>query len=310
MATRTSYRRLTGRRRTPLGYSQLWLAPDHILLVKSTRFIEYYQRFALADIQAIVVTELADRTAMQIAMAGAAVLWTLVALAVSSMFAKGFFMATGALGIAIVIADIARGPRCRCHLHTAVTRELLGPVSRVRSARVFLAEVRAAIETVQGPVDHIPMEAPSTPIVTDQPPEVPQPPGYLPEILFMLFLLDAVLVLADLRFPHNQIGSALPTTFFAEIVLAVVALVRRAGRDSRRVIYGVMIATLACMGWDAVNLGRSFTLFIMEAARQTRPTPLMSNWEPLAHGEAIFAAAWRIAAGAIGLIFAYLSRTT
>ena len=59
------YQRLTGRKRTLFGFSQLWLAPDHILLVRSTRFTENYQRFSLADIQAIVVTELPDRVAFQ-----------------------------------------------------------------------------------------------------------------------------------------------------------------------------------------------------------------------------------------------------
>ena len=52
------YKRLTRRKSGLFGYSQLWLAPDHILLVRSTRFTERYQRFALADIQSIVVTEL------------------------------------------------------------------------------------------------------------------------------------------------------------------------------------------------------------------------------------------------------------
>jgi hypothetical protein len=55
------YRRLTGRARTLSGYSQLWIAPDHLLLLRSTRFTEFYQRFALADIQAVVVTELPAR---------------------------------------------------------------------------------------------------------------------------------------------------------------------------------------------------------------------------------------------------------
>ena len=309
MAARKSlYRRLTGRRRTPLGYSQLWLAPDHILLVKSTRFTEHYQRFALADIQALVVTELPDRIPLQIALGGAALLWTLAALAVSSLFAKGFFLITGAIAIAAVIVDIARGPRCRCHLHTAVSRELLAPVGRIKKAQTFLDQARTAIEAVQGHIEHLPAEPVYRTALADRPPEVPHSPGYLPEIVFMLFLLDAALVLADLRFPRNQIGSALPTTFFAEIVLVIVALIRRAGRDSRQVIYGVMVAALFCIGWDAVNLTRSFTALAMEASHLPPPTRLMVSWEPLAHGEAIFAAAWRIGAGVLGLVSAYLSR--
>jgi hypothetical protein len=301
------YRKLTGRRRGVFGYSQLWTAPDHLLLVKSTRFAEYYQRFAFADIQAVVITELPDRIAAQIWSAIAAIAWAFLALLMYGAFAKGFFVITGALASAAVVVDVLRGPRCRCHLYTAVSRELLEPVDRVRGARAFLAEIRPAIEAAQGHLDHPPAE-PASAAFADRPPEVPQPPGYLPEILFLVFLIDAALVLADLRFPSNQIGNALPTTFFAEIVLAIVALIRRAGRDTRRLIYVVLVATLGCIGWDAFNLGRSFLVLLAESARRPHPQPLMTAWEPLAHGEAIFAAAWRITAGVIGLVLAYLSR--
>jgi hypothetical protein len=309
MAGRKSiYRRLTGRRRGFFSYSQLWLAPDHILLVKSTRFAENYQRYSLADIHAIVVTELSDRVAAQIWIAAAAILWALAALAVSGTFAKGFFLITGVVAMATVVTDILRGPRCRCHLHTAVSRELLAPVDRMKTARAFLGHIRPAIEAVQGKLEHTPAE-PSPPGMGDSPPEVSRSPGYLPEVLFVLFLVDAALVLANLHFPRSPIGNALPTTFFAEIVLVIVALIRRAGRDSRRVIYALMLATLVCIGWDAINLSRSFIALAVEASRRTNPEPVMVSWEPLAHGEAVFAAAWRIAAGVIGLVSAYLSRT-
>ena len=306
MARKSLYRRLTGRRRGVFGYSQLWMASDHILLLKSSRFVERYQRFSFADIQGIVVTELRDRIAVQIWMMVAAILWAAVALTVNGTLAKGFFLVTGAIAIAGAAIDILRGPRCRCHIYTAVSRELLDPVSRTRTARKFLGEVRPAIEAAQGRLEHV-AETPSTPL-GDQPPEVPDPPGYLPEILFLVFLIDAALVLADLRFPRNQIGNALPTTFFAEIVLAVVALVRRAGRDTRRLIYVVMLATLGCIGWDAFNLSRSFIALILESVGHSHREPLMSTWEPLHHSQAVFAAAWRIAAGVIGLVLAYLSR--
>jgi hypothetical protein len=93
------YRRLTGRNRALFGYTQLWLAPSHILLVKSARFTEQYQRFSLTDIQAIVITNLPDRTALQTAAAVAAILWMLGYFAVSLVFAKWFFAVTGGFPI-------------------------------------------------------------------------------------------------------------------------------------------------------------------------------------------------------------------
>jgi hypothetical protein len=313
MAKRTSiYRRLAGRKRTLMGYSQLWLAPDHILLVKSSRFVEHYQRFALADVQSIVITTRADSTPLQIGAAGAAILWTALALAVTSLFAKIFFVSTGAIALAIVALDLVRGPRCRCHLYTAVSRELLPSVNRVRTAQTFLAELRPALEAVQGVLapDRVPaLEPVSSARPLDSPPEVPQPPGYLPEILFGLFLLNAALLLVGLRFPRSEISSALPTTILAEIALLIFALIRRPGRDPRRVIYGVMIATIVCIAWDGVQIGQSFFSFISEATRRGGNSfTFEGNWTALRGNRALFAAGWRIAAGAVGLLASYMER--
>ena len=71
------YRRLTSRARSLTGYSQLWIADDHLLQLRSTRFYEQYQRFAFADIQAVIVTELPARTPLQAAFVTAALLWLL-----------------------------------------------------------------------------------------------------------------------------------------------------------------------------------------------------------------------------------------
>jgi hypothetical protein len=253
------YQRLTGRKRTLLGYSQLWLAPDHILLVKSTHFAESYQRFALTDIQAIVVTETP-------------------------------------LG-------------CRCYLHTAVSRELLAPVSRLRSVRKFLARVRPAIEAAQG---NLPAQGFATPEqshappVGSPPPGVVRAPGVVPEVLFGLFLLDAALVFL----PYPEAGMVLLTAFFAEIVLAVMALARRGARDPRRIAYAVVIIGLLCMAGDVTGLARAVAGWVtrlVEAARQGTQTPPHFSWA-YSHGAALFAAGWRLAAGMAGLAASFLER--
>ena len=52
----------------------------------------------------------------------------------------------------------------------------------------------------------------------------------------------------------------LPTTFFAEFVILVVALIRRPGRDPRRFIYALMAVAMVCMGWDADRAGAQLHL--------------------------------------------------
>src|SRR5450631_648627 len=136
--TQPLYRKLTSRRRSLLGYSQLWLGEGHLLLVRSARVAENYRRFALADIQAIVISDGPDLRAAQALAVIVSLGWSALALAVSSHFGKGFFALTGFCGLLLAIIDIVRGPRCRCVLHTAVSREALTPVCRRNASWKFL----------------------------------------------------------------------------------------------------------------------------------------------------------------------------
>ena len=112
MAT-SVYRRLTGKDRTLTGHSQLWLGPGHILLVKSTRFVEEYQRFSLADIQAIVITGSRERMVMNVAYIAIVALLGFTASAVTSVFGKWFFAIAAAIGLALLqqAIELFRLPR-------------------------------------------------------------------------------------------------------------------------------------------------------------------------------------------------------
>ncbi len=323
--TRSIYRRLTGRARSLGGFSQLWIASDHILLVRSTHFTEHYQRFALADIQAVVITEEPSRTPLQAALGATALLWMLAFLLVSSTFAKGFFLISGGFALLWVIVDMARGPRCRCHLHTAVSRELLPPVARMRKARAFLTKLQPAIEAVQGAVatEQIPALEERTSAfaagsgaalaAADQPPEISPEPGYLAEAVFGVFLINAVLILSSVLLRRNSqlVTNVLPTTLFAEILVAIVALLRRGSRDPRRFIYPLILIALVGMGWDLVVMVRHFGGYISSvvgASQRGAAPPLITFWSAFDRSHAFVAAAWRSVAGALGLAAALWER--
>ncbi len=108
--TNSLYKPLTGKRRAIASFSQLWMGPDHILLVRSSRVTERYQRFAFADIQSIVITSTPDRTVLQILAVITAIAWGALAMATDSRFASGFFLVTGVLAVVLAAIDIARGP--------------------------------------------------------------------------------------------------------------------------------------------------------------------------------------------------------
>jgi hypothetical protein len=313
-ADRNAYRKLTGRRRKISGYSQLWLGPDHLLMVKSTRFSERYQRFSLADIQAIVVSEVPTE-----------IIFRLIALTGAILGVGGFLFRTSWLdriplamvavvSIAVLIVHIASGPRCRCYLQTVIGRELLAPVVHVRTARAVLARIRPLIEAAQGTLT--PERAAAVDVAPDpvaKPPEVAHAPGYLPEVLCGVFLLNAALILASVRFPKAQIANVLFTTLFGEFVMIVVALLRRSGRDARRVIYAVIAVALIGVGWDFIHItGNVMGWFngVVESARRGDPGPPPSilNLNLFSQSNALYAGMWRIVAGVIGFIAAWFER--
>ncbi len=313
MAEKSIYRRLTAKKRTLLGFTQLWIAPDHLLLLKSTRFAESYQRFSFADIQSIVVTEMPDAKAFQFLVLAGIITGAVGFLSVDSLAARIFFGAIGAIALLAMIGNIALGPRCRCVLNTAITHEELAPLSRTRSAQKVLDRLRPMIEAVQGSLTPDRAAAVDLPRESfEKPPAVASSPGYLPESLFILFLINAALVLAGARFPKLQIPGILVSTIFGEIVLSIVALVRRPGRDPRQIIYGIIVAALLCMGWDAFQLASGITngvnSFVEAARRGVNTPPDIRQWIGFAESGAIFAAVWRLIAGSAGLISAWMER--
>jgi hypothetical protein len=286
-------------------------------LVKSTRITEEYRRFAFADIQAVVVTELPESQVTQFVGVLAALLWTALAGTVTSTFGRGFFLVTGLWLVTLAVINLARGQRCRCHLYTAVSRELLTPVRRVRTARAFLARIRPEIDAVQGtlPADgEVLTQAPEAP-ATGQPPEVPRPAiGYAMEILFGLILLDAILIPLVQRFPNlninNEASSGQLITFVCEIAFAIFVLFRRPAHDPRRVGFVLAGVALACMAADMFGLGRSAVNWFQElmlAAQRQQTTPPPFVWA----GSTIwlyFAFGWRVFVGLAGLAAARMER--
>jgi hypothetical protein len=305
--SKSIYKRLTGKKRGIIGFSQLWMGPDHMLLVRSSRIAENYQRFYFSDIQSIVITSTPDRTVLQVGAVLAAIGWGALALAVASSFAKGFFLVTGVLLVALAIADLARGARCHCTLYTAVSQERLHPVSRIRIAKRFLAALQPAIESVQGSLtaeqlSEVPITSPELQVT---PPRLARSNRRAAWILFGLLLLDSVLVWTGFRYSIAGGSQLLATAYSAEILLAVMVLVQ--GRaNPLRLAYLLAAAALVCVGADiyatAPDIGRRFMLEETQSPLASSSTLHFSN------RIVYFALGWRLAGGAIGFLTMLLTR--
>jgi hypothetical protein len=309
----STYTKLTPRNRSLAGYTQLWLAHDHILLLTSTRIAEEYKRFAFSDIQSIVVTRQPSRILLQIVMIAAALAWTALWFTVDSSFAKWTFVVTGAFALLLLIVDIARGARCLCYLHTRVSGERLAPVSRMSHAHKFLALVRPMAEAVQGTLPpQTETLAPETPAPEPPPPALVSKPGYIPEILFATFLANAIIIWAYSRFPKApELPGVLLNTLFAEVLLIAVALLRRAGRDSRVIIYVVVALSIVGVGFDLATIARSifgWYMTVLDKAKAGDKSITLFSTIPLGNRRAAIAYAWRAVAGAFGLAAAFYER--
>ena len=147
---RERYRKLPGRRRGFIIGASLWMAPDHILSVKSQRVREEYKRFHFADIQGIAVAN-APRFYFSTGHLLIGLLW-LAAYIVTAQFRPALTWIPWLLAVLLTMAWILISLRwsCRCRIYTAVSREELPSISRIWTARKFLDAVTPLITQVQG----------------------------------------------------------------------------------------------------------------------------------------------------------------
>ncbi len=128
---------------------QLWQGEDHLLLVESDGYREFYKRFGYGDIQAIVIRKTSEATALNAGLAVVAVV--LVALgAAATDAARWVLLSLAGFCLSLLLVNVAMGPACQCYIQTAVQTEELLSLNRLKRARRVLARIRPAIIAAQG----------------------------------------------------------------------------------------------------------------------------------------------------------------
>src|SRR5581483_5268513 len=143
---RSPYRRLPGKRTDLFRRQTLWLGPDHLLRVNSTRFSEEYRRFYFRDIQAICLQKDPPRSWLNHGMISFA----------GALFVAGLFWSSHqvwgtllVLALLIYFAILARRPQCAVWIQTAVGTDRLPSLRRIRPVRKAMAMINEKIYASQ-----------------------------------------------------------------------------------------------------------------------------------------------------------------
>ncbi len=259
MGERVPYRKLAGHRRGFLRGSSLWLGPDHLLAVSSTRFREEYKRYYFSDIQAIVI---AEKPRFHISTRAAVIgyFWLVFFFLSFSFQSQSGTAVIGGIGIALALAwlYISATWSCTCRIHTAVSQDTLPSVYRTWTARKFLRVVDAEISSVQGVLeqplsDAAPIGPPiAAPASFPAMPAESQPEPRVRSFSFHLLLavLGAGALWGWFRLDHTPPGTLLISNSLAvlEIAAAILVVVQYHRKRVRPAQQKLAIATLVGMG--------------------------------------------------------------
>ncbi len=297
------YRKLTRKKRTIAGSTQLWLGDDHVLMVRSHRFVEEYRRFQLSDIQAVLASSDATRWPLRIAMILVAVVFIALAITATSAAGRGFlaFIAIGGAGIAAY--DVVRGQRCRSWILTEVSTEPLEPVTRASDYTRFMRELGPALEAAQGGriEAEFPLE-PSGPAFV----KVAETNGsrYMQHAMFVMFLANAFVYATAYLWKFEQGFPLAITILFSELVVAMLLAMRSGYFGVEKGLMKTFVTACAVIVFlDTISgiwQGLDLLYQVAELGRQGGKPPVF--WDrslPMLLGK--ISITWRVIAGLTGL---------
>jgi hypothetical protein len=311
-----AYLKLTRKKRTLLGSTQLWLGDGHILMVRSTRFVEEYRRFSLSDIQAVVASEQNPRLAMQVILVVASALAFFAMLNADSVGGRIFASLTGLALLAVFVYDFVRGQRCNCRLLTEVSSEPIDPVTRTSDYKRLLSALLPALEGVQGalPLDGREEMLSGLSIrAAFVRPEERGPDGvsrYLPHTFFAILLANAMLIAALYFWRREDAFAAAGSAFIGELALSILMLVRSKRFGIEGTIRTLVGATCALLVVDLISVvsQAGYLIYSIAEAGRTGGTP-PKFWDlPWVLTAGKFDAGWRVLASITGFVLLWMMR--
>jgi hypothetical protein len=145
------YHKLPGKRFFLFARRSLWQGPDHLLWVENNLMQEQYKRFYFKDIQAVILCRNQHRLFWTILWGTLLLLFGACGLAFSGSDVAFFILS--AVWALLLVINLLAGPSCDVYLQTAVQREQLTSLVRVRTAVKVLDRIKELAEQAQGALD-------------------------------------------------------------------------------------------------------------------------------------------------------------
>ncbi len=155
------YRKLPGRGVQLYGVKRLYAGADHILQITFAGGAEEYRRFYFADIQAVIIRRTSGYIWWSIVwgvLAISPLLPLLIEAALYTEVMAHLFMV--AVFSVPLIFHLALGPTCSVVLQTAVHKEPLTSLTRLRGARKMLAYLTPLIAQAQADLEVVSQASP------------------------------------------------------------------------------------------------------------------------------------------------------
>src|ERR1051325_4684303 len=142
------YRRIGSGGFSAFDYVRLYQGPDHLLEVHSAGYAESYRRFFFTDIQSFAIEKTIWGRMGTIVLSFVGGFFLLVVLVSGGGVLAGSIIG-GFFGL-FLLANTLLGPTCAMYVQTAVQRQRLRAVMRVRTAHRLLNRAASEVRAAQG----------------------------------------------------------------------------------------------------------------------------------------------------------------
>jgi len=277
------YNCLPGKKKGFATCSTLWMSEDHLLSVESVFFAENYKRFYYKDIQTVIIRKTREGKVRNAILGGTAGSFILVQIFLQHNIP--FLSGVAVAGIFFLLLNCLSGPTCECYLRTAVQREKLQSLCRLRTARKFMSRLKPMIEKAQGSLspealadgDRIRQAEKISISALPAEPRVTKPGDKKAHhVLFYLLLVYGVTGLTDMF--YNHVGITLWTTALAMslLVCVIIALIRQYESATEAMLRGITWTTL---GFLCADLLAGYIFYFITAFKN--PNVMHNRWEML-----------------------------